>query len=100
MDYNKIQSLAPTHETIDLEPFTEKWQSFGWSVREVDGHKHDQLQGIFAKIPFEEKKPCVVIAHTIKGKGVSFMEDQVLWHYRCPRGVEFEAAMKELETGS
>ena len=100
VDYNKIQSLASTHETLDLEPFSEKWRSFGWVVREVDGHNHDQLQSAFAQIPFEDKKPSVVIAHTTKGKGVSFMENQVLWHYRSPQGEEFEAAMKELEAGS
>jgi transketolase len=100
VDYNKIQSLATTSETIELEPFVEKWRSFGWSVREVDGHQHDQLQEAFAKMPFEIGKPSVVIAHTIKGKGISFMENTVLWHYRCPRDEEFEAALKELEAGS
>jgi transketolase len=97
VDYNKIQSLAPTSKTIDLEPFAEKWRSFGWSVREVNGHRHDQLQKVFAGLPNDIGKPSVVIAHTIKGKGVSFMENSVLWHYRCPRDEEFEAAMKELE---
>ncbi len=97
VDYNKIQSLATTYETLNLEPFSEKWQSFGWSVREVDGHNHLELQDIFSKVPFEHGKPSVVIAHTTKGKGVSFMENAVLWHYRCPRGKEFEDAMKELE---
>ena len=97
VDYNKIQSLASTYETLNLEPFSEKWQNFGWAVREVDGHVHKDLKDIFAKVPFEPGKPSVVIAHTTKGKGVSFMENTVLWHYRCPRGQEFEKAMEELE---
>jgi len=96
VDYNKIQSLASTKETLDLEPFAEKWRSFGWCVKEVDGHDHEKLQNVFFKLPFDKEKPSVVIAHTIKGKGVSFMENSVLWHYRCPRGQEFEAAIKEI----
>ena len=96
VDYNKIQSLAPTYETLDLEPFAEKWRSFGWSVREVDGHKHDQLQDVFTKIPFEQKKPSVVIAHTIKGKGVSFMENNIAWHAKPISAEQLEKALNEL----
>jgi transketolase len=98
IDYNKIQSLAPVSETISLEPFVDKWQSCNWGVREVDGHNHDELLKEFSYLPENEGKPTVIIAHTTKGKGVSFMENQVLWHYRCAKGEEFEAAMKELET--
>ncbi|MFA7709778.1 MAG: transketolase [Candidatus Neomarinimicrobiota bacterium] len=97
VDYNKIQSLAPVAETITLEPFSEKWKSFNWAVQEVDGHNNNLLYDTLNNIPFYKDKPSVLIAHTIKGKGVSFMENQVLWHYRCPRGEEFEAALKELE---
>lgn len=99
VDYNKIQSLASVEETLSLEPFADKWQSFGWAVREVDGHDHPQLQKAFSNLPREIGRPTVVIAHTIKGKGVSFMENTVLWHYRCPKGEEFDAALKELENG-
>jgi transketolase len=98
VDYNKIQSLAPVKETLDLEPFADKWRSFGWAVREVDGHDHQQLQDVLTDLPAEQGRPTVIIAHTTKGKGVSFMENTVLWHYRCARGEEFEAALKELET--
>ena len=98
IDYNKIQSLAPVEETLALEPFSEKWRSFGWEVYEVDGHNHVQITNSLTKLPAKVGKPIVVIAHTIKGKGVSFMENAVLWHYRCPRGEEFEAALKELES--
>lgn len=97
IDYNKIQSLAKVSETLELEPFVDKWTSFGWSVREIDGHNHEQLEHTFTDIPLQSDRPSVVIAHTIKGKGVSFMENTVLWHYRCARGQEFEDALRELE---
>jgi len=96
VDYNKIQSLAPVEETIRLEPFAEKWRAFGWDVREVDGHDHMALFDCLNDIPADGDLPTCVIAHTIKGKGVSFMENSVLWHYRTPQGEEFEAAMAEL----
>lgn len=97
VDYNKIQSLTSVAETIELEPFASKWESFGWAVIETDGHDHQGLIETFARLPFCPGKPSCVIAHTTKGKGVSFMENSVLWHYRTARGKEFEAAMKELE---
>lgn len=98
VDYNKLQSLATCQETLGLEPFADKWRSFGWAVLEVDGHDHSALLDAFAALPFVPGKPSVVIAHTIKGKGVSFMENQVLWHYRSPQGDEYHAAIKELES--
>ncbi len=98
IDYNKIQSLAPVSETIQLEPFAEKWRAFNWGVMEVDGHDHAALQSAFGKMPVCPGKPSVIVAHTVKGKGVSFMENTVLWHYRTARGAELEAALKELET--
>lgn len=94
VDYNKIQSLAPVADTIVLEPFGDKWASFGWAVSEVDGHSHGELvDALNARTP---GKPNVVIAHTTKGKGVSFMENSVLWHYRTAQGEEYENALKEL----
>ncbi len=100
VDYNKIQGLARVSEVIELAPFAEKWKSFGWSVRELDGHNHSALSGALNDIPFVPGKPSCVIAHTIKGKGVSFMEDTVLWHYRIPKGAEFAAALAELQEGA
>jgi len=97
IDYNKIQSLAPVAETLALEPFAEKWRSFGWEVVEVDGHDHAEISAALQRVPFATGKPSCLIAHTVKGKGVSFMENTVLWHYRTARGEEFEAAMRELE---
>jgi transketolase len=97
IDYNKIQSLAPVAETIGLEPFADKWRSFGWAVREVDGHDHARLHEILGALPAEPGRPTCIIAHTIKGKGVSFMEHTVLWHYRTARGDELAAALAELQ---
>jgi transketolase len=97
VDYNRIQGVAPISEVLGLEPFSDKWRAFGWAVREVDGHDHEALRRTLDSIPFASGKPSCLIAHTTKGKGVSFMEDSVLWHYRVPRGAEFEAALAELE---
>ena len=95
VDYNKLQSLGTVADTIGLEPFADKWRSFGWDVRQVDGHDHAALRGAFTSPDFD--RPTCIIADTIKGRGVSFMENQVLWHYRVPRGEEFDAAMAELD---
>ena len=97
VDYNRIQGIAPIAEVIELAPFAEKWTAFGWAVREVDGHDHQALYTALAAAPFAPGKSSCVLAHTVKGKGVSFMENTVLWHYRIPRGAEFDAALAELE---
>jgi len=94
VDYNKVQSLDTVANTLGLEPFADKWVSFGWEVAEIDGHDHDALEAALERRP--EDKPLCVLAHTVKGRGVSFMEGQVLWHYRTARGAEFDAAMLEL----
>lgn len=96
VDYNKIQSLGPVEETLRLEPFADKWRAFGWAVAEVDGHDHEALRAALESVHCEPGKPTCVLAHTVKGKGVSFMEHSVLWHYRTPRGEELEAAKREL----
>lgn len=93
IDYNKIQSLGHTNEILDLEPLVDKWVSFNWNVIEIDGHDLDQ---IFTALSNNNNKPTVIIAHTIKGKGVSFMEDTVLWHYRTPKGNELADAIIEI----
>lgn len=99
IDYNKFQSLAPVADTIALEPITDKWTAFGWHVIRVDGHDHDALTRAYteAKAAMGQGKPIVVIADTVKGKGVSFMENTVLWHYRTARDEEYDAALAELE---
>jgi len=98
VDYNKIQSLGSVKDVIDLEPFSDKWRAFGWAVREIDGHNVGEIETALCKVPLEEGRPSCVIAHTVKGKGVSFMENKLLWHYRSPQGEEFEAALAELKT--
>jgi transketolase len=93
IDRNKLQSMKTTEETLSLEPLRDKLIAFGWNVIEVDGHNHDEL---FSAIDSDTKKPKVIIANTIKGKGVSFMENEIAWHYRTPSGELFDQAMKEL----
>lgn len=99
IDYNKIQSLDTVKNTLALEPFINKWESFGWHAIEVNGHDYYQMKSELIQVPHLTNQPTVFICHTIKGKGVSFMENSVLWHYRCPKGKEFEAALKELQEG-
>ena len=96
VDYNKIQSLEPVADTLGLEPFAQKWTSFGWQVTEVDGHDHDALRAALDVEHSTGDGPKCVICHTTKGKGVSFMEGSVLWHYRTPQGEEYNAAVEEL----
>ena len=93
IDYNKIQSLDSVENTIKLEPFSSKWSSFGWTVFECDGHNHDEIKSALYE---KTNHPKVIIAHTTKGNGVSFMENNVLWHYRSPQGEELSSALKEL----
>ena len=97
IDYNKIQSLASVAKTLALEPFADKWRSFGWNVLEVNGHDHSELKSSLNTSIVNKDKPLCLIAHTTKGKGVSFMENSVLWHYRDPQGEEFKAAIHELK---
>lgn len=97
VDYNKIQSLGRVKEVIDLDPFPEKWQAFRWAVREIDGHDFDAIEKALSEIPYERDKPSCIIAHTVKGKGISFMEDDLLWHYKAPLGEDFNRALAELD---
>jgi transketolase len=94
IDRNRLQSLTSTEETIALEPFAEKWNSFKWNVHTVDGHDHKKLE--LAMSSLHSHKPTVVIAETIKGFGVSFMENQVAWHYKAPNLEESREAVREL----
>ena len=99
VDYNHMQSLTTVENTLKLEPFEAKWKDFGWNAESVDGHDTEALQTAFARAKENagSRKPYVILAHTVKGKGVSFMENNILWHYRTPQGEEYEAALKELE---
>ena len=96
IDRNKLQAFGPTEEVIELEPFEKKWTSFGWEVKEINGHDFSEIQGALNNIPFNNK-PSVIIARTVKGKGVSFMEDRLAWHYKSPNREQYETALKELD---
>ncbi len=82
VDYNKYQSYGSTREVQELEPFMDKWKSFGFSVAEVDGHSPVSLQSLFNRLPFEPEKPSAVICHTIKGRGIPFVENNLSWHHK------------------
>lgn len=97
IDYNKWQCFGATNDVTLLEPFADKWKTFGWEVVEVDGHNIRKLKRVFDKIPLKKQKPTVVIAHTISGKGVSCIEDQLIGHYKVFTREEYMTAKKELE---
>jgi transketolase len=99
VDYNKIQSFGSTAEVLNLDPLADKFRAFGWDCIEVDGHDHGQLSAALAKTGRQPGKPRVVVAHTVKGKGVSFMENQLAWHYKSPDAAQFAAAREELTQG-
>lgn len=97
VDHNHMQSLDTCENTLELEDFGAKWAAFGWNVIEIDGNNHMQLKEAFAQIDDTVKKPTVIIANTVKGKGISFMENDILWHYRFPHdGWEYDCAVNEL----
>lgn len=97
VDHNKMQSLDFCENTLSLAPFAEKWKAFGWNVLDIDGHNHDELRAALNAAKQSTDKPTVIIANTVKGKGVSFMEFDILWHYRFPHeGEEYDGALKEL----
>lgn len=97
VDRNGLQSIDTTERTLGLEPFAAKWTTFGWAVREVDGHDHRALAAALESLPIAAGRPGCVICHTVKGKGVSFMEHSVAWHYKSPLGDDYAAAKRELE---
>ena len=96
VDYNKIQSFGSVAEVLDLGSLNEKWRAFGWSVHEVDGHDHIVIAQTLENLQTGTGKPNVVIAHTIKGKGISFMEDKLEWHYKSPNKEQLDLALSEL----
>jgi len=94
IDYNKIQSIDTIKKTLNLEPLTKKFQSFGCKVLNIDGHNFDK---IFKALNSNSSKPLVIIAHTVKGKGVNFMENSVLWHYKSLNSEDYQKAMKVIK---
>ena len=93
IDRNRLQSLKSTEDTLALEPLAEKWRSFGWEVTSLDGHNHSEIKSF---IEAEFLKPSVAICETVKGHGVSFMQNSVAWHYKAPNMEELEAGLREL----
>ena len=96
VDRNRLQQGDTTENTITMEPLGERWRSFGWAVREVDGHDLAALSEALHAVPFEAGRPSCVIAHTMKGRGVSFMENRAEWHHRVPTEEEIGLALDEL----
>ncbi len=96
IDFNKWQATGRSEEIMSIRPLREKWEKFGWAAYEVDGHDFAELTKVLKKISSVKGKPSVIIANTVKGKGVSFMEDDNDWHYRIPTAEEKEMALKEL----
>lgn len=97
IDYNKIQSLGATNDVLNLEPLKTKLEAFNWNVLQIDGHNHSAILKAFKQAECIKNKPTVIIADTIKGKGVSFMESQLLWHYKSPNEEQYNNAIKEVE---
>ena len=97
VDRNRLQSINSTEDTLALEPFYDKWKSFGWDAVNIDGHNHNEIFKSCKKENISQNKPLCVIANTTKGKNVSFMENNTLWHYRSPQKEEYRLAMEELE---
>jgi transketolase len=97
VDYNKIQSLGSVEEVLDLHPLADKFRAFRWSVKEIDGHDHVAIEDALSKIPFEKDKPSCLIAHTVKGKGVDFMENNLKWHYSSPDESQLKQALEQLK---
>jgi transketolase len=97
IDHNKLQITATTAEVCNTSPIDKKFESFGWAVREIDGNNVEEIQNAFDALPFEAGKPSLIIAHTIKGKGVSFMENQLKWHHGVPTQEQYIQANEELD---
>ncbi len=96
IDYNKLQLYGAVAEMLPIEPLLMKWQAFGWHTMEVDGHDMAQIIGSLRRAAMEKDRPTVIVAHTVKGKGVSFMERKVEWHAKPPTHKECERALAEL----
>jgi transketolase len=96
VDYNKIQSLGSVAEVMELDPLADKFRAFRWSVKEIDGHNHSAICEALSQIPFEKGKPSCLIAHTVKGKGVDFMENTLKWHYSSPTPEQLQSALNQI----
>lgn len=99
VDNNGLQALGNVKEVMDLGSLAEKFQSFHWAVQEIDGHNLEQIDNVLKRVPFVPGQPNCIIAHTVKGKGVSFMENKLEWHYKSPDIEQLAKALQELENG-
>ena len=97
LDFNQLQITGPTSEVCNTNPIDDKFESFGWAVRHVDGHNIQELMDTFDALPFEAGKPSFIIAHTVKGKGISYMENQLKWHHGVPTAEQYALAQQELD---
>jgi transketolase len=97
IDKNQLQITGPTKEVCSTDPLAQKWESFGWAVQEIDGNNIAAITAAFDSLPFEKGKPSVIIANTVKGKGVSFMENQIKWHHGVPSEEQYHQAQNELD---
>ena len=96
VDYNKLQAMGRSNEVTALGPLAEKWRAFGWATREIDGHDMGAVVEALESVPFKARRPTAIVAHTVKGKGVSFMEDDLEWHYRPPNADDLARALAEI----
>jgi transketolase len=96
VDYNKLQAMGRSNEVTGLAPLADKWRAFGWGTREIDGHDMDAIVRVLDDLPLTPGQPSAIVAHTVKGKGVSFMEDDLEWHYRPPNDDDLARALREL----
>jgi transketolase len=99
VDRNGLQQGDETERTVGLEPLADRFRAFGWAVAEVDGHDCEALARTFAAVPLESGRPTCVLARTVKGRGVSFMENRAEWHHRVPSDAELAEALRELADG-
>jgi transketolase len=96
IDYNKIQSFGRVSDVLDLSPFADKWRAFGWHTLEIDGHDLAAIERVLTAVPESSGRPTALVAHTIKGQGVSFMEDRLEWHYKSPSPEQLADALAEV----
>ena len=97
VDFNGWQATGRSREVMHLDPMQDKWEAFGWHAVTIDGHDFNAMTEAFEECATTRGQPSVVIAHTVKGKGVSFMENNVEWHHKAPKPEQFEIALKEYE---
>jgi transketolase len=93
VDFNKLQAMGKVKDILDIEPLKEKWEAFGWEVREIDGHNFQEIE---ESLLSPSVKPIMIIANTVKGKGISFMQNDNLYHYKALSDGEYQKALKEL----